>query len=382
MKEEFSIPDNRIKKLSCIKNYSLREKIMDKTLQDELIKATILYRLGECKESIPTSNRGTRFEAIDSELLDLYSKAYINITSDEKYYCIDKKGQEVMARLVGMYDQFLKFEVFSAVSIDKGLGDDIITDEGDVMDHCFDPRFKEGEYDLRPAMMSWAVESAKREGEEIESLNPKRIIFLTKLANKELSTTSPKFWQELKSGIVFNEIDSIFDSLRTWQSLGEDEEESFKVSQAIYTAGMLEARKREGSTCSGCGIPLAIFEANAAADNDSLDECPNPDCRASFISRAPDESEDEYECPSCSSTIKPGQNNCYGCGARVDFSLPAGSVTEEVVEETTTTTETVYEDDYYDPYWGYDPYVYGWYDPWYPAGNAVALGFVCGAILI
>lgn len=350
---------------------------MNTELQKELIKTTILYRLGDCKELIPTSNRGTRFEAINDELIDMYSKAYINITKDEKYYCIDKKGQEAMAKLVGMYDQFLKFEVFSAVSIDKELGDDITDDDGDVMDHCFDPRFEKGEYDLRTAMMAFAVESVKREGGDIEEMDPKRIIFLTKLANEELACTDSKFWENLKAGIIFNEIDDVFNSLRTWQSLGEDEEESFNVSQAIYTAGMIEARKREGEVCSGCGIPLAVFEANAGADGCTLDECPNPDCEASFVHHEP-EGEDEYECPNCGKTIAKGQAKCYGCGATVDLSLPTGSMVSETVGE--TVTETIYED-YYDPYWGYDPYDYGWYDPWYPASNALALGFVCGAIL-
>jgi len=355
------------------------QRLMEKELQNELVKATILYRLGDCKETIPTSTGGTRFDAISGELDDLYVNSYITKTKDNKYYVIDEKGQKVMAKLVGMYDQFLKFEVFATVDIATELTEDVSDDGENVFDDAFDPRFENGDWDLRPAMMAFAVESAKREGKEMEPLDPRRIIFLTKLANKEFTATSDLFWAELKAGAVFTEIEAILDSLRTWQSLGDDDEDSFNICQNIYTMGMLEARKRDGARCGSCGIPLAVHEANAQADNETLDECPG--CGADFREPPPPE-EDDYECPACGSNIKPGQSTCHGCGARVDFSLPAGTVSTETVEETVTETSFVYDDYYaYDPYWGYDPYAYGYYDPWYPAGNALALGFVCGAIL-
>lgn len=357
---------------------------MKKELQDELIKATILYRLGECKETIPTATSSTRFSAIDDELTWLFQKSYINATPDDKYYIIDKKGQESMAKLVGMYDQFLKFDVFSTVNFDAVLtpedGEEVDGQVDNVFDDLFDPRYKGGEYDMRPAMMAYAVEAAKREGETMEELNVLRIGFLAKLANKELSPTNDLFWAELKAGVVFTEIEEAVSSLRTWQSLDDDEEEAFKIAEMIYINGMLEARKREGAKCGSCGIPLAIHEANAKADEEELLDCPS--CGADFR-EPPEPEEDDYECPSCGATIKEGQSSCHGCGARVDFSLPAGTVETETVEETVVEESFCYDDYYgsYDPYWGYDPYAYGYYDPWYPAGNALALGFVCGAIL-
>lgn len=357
--------------------------------QQEMIWLAVIYRLAECNETIPMDTEKTRFAFIDKELTTMYTKAgLLEISEDSQSWRLAEKGREMLTRLVGMFDQFLRFEIFADVIIDQKLPDDITDDDGEILDHCFDPRFptrvsctdkdirESGSEDLRIAMMEYFVESCKKEGKELE-LDPHRIIFLQMLADGKLSDSSESFWANLRQGSVFREIDDIVDSNYHWRDLGNDDEESWEVAAAVYTAGMLEQRKRDGDTCSGCGIPLAIFEANAQADGEALTECPNPDCKAVF---GPAEDEAAYECPSCHADVYEGQSVCTKCGAHIDFSLPEGSVVEETVEETTTTE--IYDDYYDDPwgcYYGYTPY--GWYDPWYPAANVAAFGLVCGPVI-
>lgn len=71
-----------------------------------------------------------------------------------------------------------------------------------------------------------------------------------------------------------------------------------------------------------------------------------------------------------------------GCGAHIDFSLPIGTVSTQTTEETvyeTNDDENDYYGGVYGCYYGYTPY--GYYDPFYPAADALAFGFLCGAIL-
>lgn len=351
------------------------------TWQREMIWLAVVYRLAECNEIIPMDTEKTRFEFIDNELTAMYSKAgLLEISDDSKSWKLAEKGREMLTRLVGMFDQFLRFEIFSDVIIDQPLPDDITDDEGEVLDHCFDPRFPQERSnkaeDLRIAMMEYFVESCKKQGKELE-LDPHRIIFLQMLADEKLSAGAEDFWFNLRQGQIFKEIDDIVDSNYHWQDLGDDDEQSWEIAAAIYASGMLEQRKRDGDTCSGCGIPLAIFEANAQADGETLTECPNPDCGAVF---GPVEGQAAYECPSCHADVYEGQSICTKCGAHIDFSLPEGSVVEETIEET---VEDISYDSYYDDTWGcyygYTPY--GWYDPWDPVVDAVAFGLVCGPII-
>jgi ssDNA-binding Zn-finger/Zn-ribbon topoisomerase 1 len=345
----------------------------------EMIWLAIVYRIAECHEAIPMNTQGTRFEFVDGELTEMLAKDLIDISKDSQTWMLAKKGREMLTRLVGMFDQFLRFEIFNCVVINEDLPPEAVDEEGEVLGQCFDPRFSEdpkcekGE-DLRIAMMEYFVESCKRDGKELE-LDPHRIIFLQMLADGKFAANAEDFWFNLRLGEIFKEIEEIVESNYHWQDLGEGDEESWEVAAAIYTAGMLEQRKREGQTCSICGTPLAIFEANAKADGEELTECPNPDCGADFGTHFSGNA--EYECPACGADIHQNQHSCTNCGARIDFSLPEGSVEESI--ETTTVEYEDYYDDGFGCYYGYTPY--GWYDPWYPAADAMAFGLVCGAIL-
>jgi uncharacterized Zn finger protein (UPF0148 family) len=333
------------------------------------------------------NTEGTRFEFIDKELTEMHTKGYIKVGEHQQRWVLDKKGREMLTRLVGMFDQFLRFEIFSDVIIDQELPDDITDEEGGVLDHCFDPRFsQEGckftsllgkAEDMRIAMMEYFVESCKREGKPLE-LDPHRIIFLQMLADGKFAESAADFWFNLRLGEIFKTIEEVVKTNYHWRDLGNDDEESWEVAKNVYAAGMLEQRKREGETCSACGIPLAIFEADAQANNEELLDCPDPDCAADFRPEAgaPDA---EYECPQCKADVHSGQTVCTKCGAHIDFSLPEGAVVEETVEETTTETVDDYYDDGFGCYYGYTPC--GWYDPWYPCANAMAFGLVCGAMI-
>lgn len=329
---------------------------------------TLVYRLAECNEKVPLDTHSTPFEFIDSELSEMYAKDIIVISDDKQNYIIGTKGKELIKRFIAMFDQFCQFEIFADVTLEDDLPEEITDDEGNVLDHCYDPRFEKtaDSADLRIAMVSYAAE-ATTASVSGGPLDPKRIIFLQKLADGHLSEESKDFWFSFRTGSVFKEIQEIADAAYTWKDLGEDDQEGKDIAANIYTAGMLEQRKREGLKCSGCEIPLAVFELAAEEKGMELFECPNPDCGASF--REDDPPDAEYECPKCKKDIRAGQNTCYGCGSKINFSLPSGSVSEEeeIVEE---------EEDYYGGY-----YSYGWYNPWSPAVDALAVGFLCGAIL-
>lgn len=354
--------------------------------KQEMIWATIAWRVAECGEKIPLNTSGTEYECIDEDLTAMHDRGILNISTNRQRYVLGKQGRELMTRLVAMFDQAMRFEVFGSLDLDMDMPEDVMDEEGNVFDDVHDPRFESNSpdaEDLRIAMMEFAIESTRRDkGKEID-FDPRKIVFLQLMAEGEITKGTQPFWFDLKLGEAFDNIQRLSDNAYRWKDLGNDEEESWDLAQTIYTAGMLEQRKRDGAHCSKCGCCLAIAEANAQADNRDLDECPR--CQASFAdpSAMGLEGEVEYECPKCGGDIRTGQSTCFKCGAHVDFSLPEGTVTSETIEETTTTTtEEVYEDAYYgDPgcYYGYTPY--GYYDPWYPGADAFAMGMLCGALI-
>ena len=363
------------------------EKKMSDTWKKEMVWATIVWRLAECNEKIPLNTTDTEYRYIEEDLSEMHSRDFLKTSTDRQFYVVGTKGRELLTKLVGMFDQATRFEIFNSVLLDAEMPTDILDEEGSVLDHCHDTRFNvqsTGTEDLRIAMMEFSVEFAKREKNKDIDFDPRKIVFLQLMAEGEIAKGTQPFWFDLKLGNVFDKIQTLSDNAYRWKDLGSDEEESWNLAQQVYTAGMLEQRKLDGAHCSLCGIPLAIFEAHAKADNEELLDCPNPECDGDF--RDPTQmglsGDVEYECPACGGDIRTGQTTCYRCGAHVDFSLPEGSVVEETIEETTTTTETYYEDSFYGSpgcYYGYTPY--GYYDPWYPAADAFAVGLLCGALI-
>jgi hypothetical protein len=338
--------------------------------QEEMTWLTILYRMLECKETIPVITNGTSYEFIESELENLSARKLIEIDTVNATYFITDEGKNICGKLLGMYDQVLKFEVFSSVNLAKTPDEKDMDEEGNLNPELYDPRFQKpaslveqeefGTEDMRIAMMDFLATEMETEN----PLDPHRIVFLQMLSTGKLK--SDNIWFDLSLGEMFSKIEEIVTSAYQWKDCSDEEEDARQAMISIYTAGMLEQRKRDGQECSDCGSPLAMFEMWALEDGKTLDECPNPECECTFKPPPP-----EYECPVCNAGVVNGQSMC-SCGAILDFSLPPGTIqtetTEEVIEE-----EPIWTCDY-----GYTPY--GYYDPYDPFLDAVAFGTMCAIL--
>ena len=338
--------------------------------KQEMIWLTILYRMFECKEKIPVIVNGTAYEFVEKELEELAAKELIGINTETAEYFPTADGEEVCKSLLGMYDQMLKFEVFSSVNLAQVLDDEDTGDEGNIHPQLYDTRFQKpssiseqdelGTEDIRIAMMDFLATEMQSEN----PLSSHRIVFLQMLSTGKLKNEN--IWFDLNIGTIFDEIDGIVSSAYQWKDMSDDEEEARQAMIAIYTAGMLEQRKRDGQECSECGAPLAIFEMWAKEDGKVLEDCPNPECDCTFKPPPPD-----YECPACDGGVTKGQAVC-SCGAILDFSLPPGTVQTETLEEVIE-SEPVWSYNY-----GYVPY--GYYDPYYPFVDAMAFGMMCAIL--
>lgn len=344
----------------------------------EMTYLTILYRMLECKEQIPVLFDGTDYDFISEDIEELHAREYIDINIEDAYYFITDKGKDLCRTFLQMYDQIKKFEIFSTVSVAMPIPEDQLDNEGNLLDQFYDPRFQSpeseeealdlGTEDMRLAMINFLCSQMATDIEPLD-LDPHRVVFTQLLSTGRFKKRD--VWFELKLGTLFNLVGDIVHSAYGWEGAGENEEEAVEAMRAIYTAGMIEQRKRDGYECSDCGTPLAMFEFFEREEGRELKCCPNPDCGASFEPPPP-----EYNCPSCGAGIHAGQTTCTGCGALVDWALPPGTVTSS------TTTEEVVEEEEYEPAWtdtyGYTPY--GYYDPWDPFVNAAAFGVVCAVL--
>jgi hypothetical protein len=332
----------------------------------------------ECKEEIPVLTDGTYYEFIEKDLEAMASKELIKINTETALYEITDSGKSATSKLLGVYDQILKFEVFSSVSVAMVLNEDELDEENNLLPQLYDPRFQKpaslveqkelGTEDLRIAMMDFLATEMSSDDEPLK-LDPHRIVFTQMLSTGKLKDEN--IWFDLNLGTISNKIEEIIASAYQWKDTAEDEDGARDAMISIYTAGMLEQRKRDGQECSDCKSPLAIFEMWAKEDGKTLDDCPNPECNCTFKPPPPD-----YECPVCNTGVNTGQRMC-SCGVVLDFSLPPGTV------QTETTTEVIEEEeDIYDPVWsyGYDYTPYGYYDPYDPFVDVMAFGLVCAVL--
>lgn len=286
-------------------------------------------------------------------------------------WVVTQKGKDLRRQMVGMYDQLLKFEIFGAVDVTRALTPEESRedDPNSAMDNLGDPRFAESPNarDLRLAMIQFMTDAMKGAGQLKGSVDLYLVVFMQKLADGELQADG--FWEKLSDGTFFGQIERIVDSADKWTSFGSSDQESSEVANLVYRAGMLEARKRGGCTCSECGSYLALYQDAAKEAGTPFDTCP---CGASFN---PPPTTPGYQCPNCQSAISSTDRSCQGCGALIDFSQPAGTVIDETITTTTTTYRpvTVWGGTY-----GYVPY--GYYNPYDPFTNAVALSLLCLAL--
>lgn len=348
------------------------------TWRDEAIQLAVLYRLLECGEVIPVFTAGTDYAFIEQHLDRMHLRDLLRI--DGTKWVVTKKGKETFATLVKMYDQVIKFEVFSAVNLVRELGSEecqVAADDASaeekwrtsllVLDYVYDPRFQPSRdaEDLRLAMITFMAESMQQRGELANGLDPHRVVFIQKLIDGKLR--SKTFWADLRTKFL-TEIDEIVTSAYAWRDIANTEDQAAVVMEQLYRAGMLEQRKRDGNECSRCKIPLAVFALLAKEDGQPFDQCPNPECQASFAPPPAAETGTRFECPNCRASIGLGQRYCT-CGARVDFSLPPGTVETSTVETTEVVEELAWG---YDTYYTYEVVPYGYYTPWNPWADVAA----------
>lgn len=367
----------------------------------EIVWLAALYELVEKGTKIPTLTHGTNFSFADGELLRMAGLNLIEMVPDrhETFWKATPKGREVIGKLVAAFDNALKFEIFGAVDITPEVPDDFFDEEGNIHAHIHDPRFPVDEnyriddtgettYDLRLLMINFVGQALLNDG-KVDALPPlHRIVSIQKLADGEWAQRD--FWFNLAMGTFFNEVEEIVDTAYSEDDLNvEDPDELFQIVAEIYTAGMLEQQRRDGSMCSSCEIPLGVFVQWAHADGEELNECPNPDCGSSFETP---KALATHTCPSCDSDIFRGDTTCRGCGASINYALPSGTNvhdTEEIVEYVDVVVGYDVSIDYvptyeYDPWdHGYDYYdyrPYGYYNAYDPFVDAVAFGCLCAIL--
>ena len=339
--------------------------------QKEMLAITVAYRMVECGDRIPMLAMGTKWERLEETIQQMYNLNLIEPSKDCQKWVLSGDGRQLLKRICGMIDAGLNFEIFGIYNFEAVVDDEWWHADGNKLkDNIWDPRFNPAvdghKEDLRIAMMMWMSETLKREGKIEDGVDPRRIIYLRHLANGEFRDSTDDFLDPSNIKRRFQEVEDIVRSAYKWQDLVPDnEDEAFKAASAIYSFGMIQLRKEEGPSCSGCATPLAMFG--------DITEC--PECHKVFgEKRKKPQNQDEYECPKCESVVHREESRCGGCGARLNFSLPEGTV-----KETTTEYREYYASAPMGTYYGYIPC--GWYDPWNPVVNAAAFGVLCGAIL-
>lgn len=237
------------------------ETLMNKAFGDmpdwqrTMLQLTIIYRVLECNDKLPLNVLKTDLEFVSSVLDAMHTVDLLKISDDDNQYVATQKAHDLRAKLVEVYDHALKFEIFADVNIALSPPDEILDDNGIVIEGKHDPRFEApmtnserenlGTEDLRISMMIYLGECAEEESddEDVESFDPEMIVFMQWLCNGKLK--GDNIWFDLKAGTFFNEVQEIVDSMRKWEELGEDEDESDTIMGTIYTAGMLEQQKRD-----------------------------------------------------------------------------------------------------------------------------------------
>jgi DNA-directed RNA polymerase subunit RPC12/RpoP len=331
--------------------------------QEKVLVITILYRLLE-KNEIFTA---------DMSFTDIICQKMITtglLTVSNYKYSVTDKGKDVMKQTIQALDVIRQFDVFGAVNVARVLTPDeyFSADEPFRMRlGTYDPRFDPNDpqaTDMRLALLTWVGTVANEKGLIKSPFDPHEVVYIQKLSCGEFLI--PDLWKQLSSGKIFSEIDKIVNSAYKWQDANpSDIENASNAMNTLYTAGMVETRKRDGANCSQCNTPLVLFEEAAKQSGKILNKCPT--CNREFGPPPSLQDEGTLSCPKCGSVLYDTDRVCVGCGALIDYSMPSG-----IIETTTTTiVEPMFSYDY-----GYVSY--GWCNPYDPFWDMALFGcFAC-----
>jgi hypothetical protein len=321
----------------------------------DVLALAALYLMLDRNEDIPVRPRVQGM--LQKQTLEAMEKEGL-VREHGENWAVTESGRASLKRAVQAQDGLRQFEIYASVDLSASVADEDKLPDGSLRPEAWDPRFAEGEgsFDMRLAVLSWLAFSVTK-----KPFSPYTTVFLQKLGTGSFSVET--FWADV--GTALAEVETIVATAYSWTDASPTRslEESDVVMKAVYSAGQVEQRKRDGSSCSGCGIPLYAFEHEAAERGELLTKCPRCPHTFAVEAGAPGAA---MSCPKCHSPIAPGDPRCGGCGATVDFSLPAGSAQTD----TTVTTETVWSQDY-------GVVSYGWYDPFDPFLDVIALECLC-----
>lgn len=219
--------------------------------KEEMIYATVIYRMAELGELIPYVTVGTDFEFIDAELHEMSRKGLLKseLIQDEMQWQVTEKGLDLRNRLIQMFDQLINFEIFSNVNLAIDVPDDFFDESGDIRADELDPRFYIPQChddadawqteDLRLAMVEYMAQGMGK------VLSSHRIVFLQMLIDGRLRDQN--IWVDLKLSRPFNEIEEIVESAYKWTETADSVSDAADTMKGIYAAGMLEQRKRDAA---------------------------------------------------------------------------------------------------------------------------------------
>lgn len=366
-------------------------------------RVTICYRIAECGDKIPMNLMGTPYEFVESDIDSLHTDGFLEIeelteplrkklwaqlkdkaskvlkktdmeVASELHWKLTQKGMDFLKSMAGVIDHCIKYEVFASVSLNEDISE-IEDGEGGVHASAYDPRFadveedsereEKGTVDLRLAILRFKTEEAP----DTAAADPFMVVFLFNWV-KEGELQGENIWFDLREGTIFREVEEMVESAYKWRDYNEDIELAKEAMRNIFTAGMVEEQKRCGTECSACETPLAMYDRTDDGRHKKISHCPMDDCKAELDPPPPEAQ--EFECPSCQSTVHSHQEKCPGCFANLNFSLPPGTIQNNV-----TTVEEVVEE-CYDPLWGsYGAYGYApipLYDPYDCMASSLLLG--------
>lgn len=241
------------------------------------------------------------------------------------------------------------------------------TDQNIIHPACHDLRFPMSAEELENLRANgfqfedfrvWMIEFINLETGAVDGFSPHVVFFLNTLRNPA-TVKNERFWLDLRCDHQLNEIDRRIDAAYRWQSTWGPADEGVRQARYWYEAGMREMTKRNGRHCGACNASLALMDLELAAQGQTLEFCPNPDCRVSFAEPpAP-----QFQCPRCQHVMSGRQRHCPSCSVRFDHRLSAGAIEERVTTIDLPVAPMAYQPPQYEvvvveepvSYWTYGP---------------------------